>query len=229
VLPGDSFSSALLRWDTVAPEVRAVLPRETPAAQEIERRVFRKGDLGREEISGWVAWPNGTVWQGTIETTLSPTPNGKWQRSGPPTGTGRVWNGAVMRRRTVEAATGSGPGGGGSTPPDDATALEVLPGELARMFPPDATGIVWRQVASHGAVTEVVEMLTPNGEGVLTLRAERRARREAELGRAEWRAVTVSTRDASRPWRYEPGGATRALGGGLRRALGRSAVPEVRN
>jgi hypothetical protein len=52
VLPGDTFSAKLLRWDAVAAEVRATLPSGTPVAQEIDRRVLAKGGVGREEVSG---------------------------------------------------------------------------------------------------------------------------------------------------------------------------------
>ncbi len=126
-----------------------------------------------------------------------------------------------MRQRTVRPAIGAGSGRGSSSTPDDATALEVLPGELARMFPRDATGSVWREVTGRIAVREVVEMLTRTGEGVLTLRAERRARRETELARAEWQAVTVSTREARAPWRHDPGAGRPAVGGPPRRPLER--------
>ena len=224
VLPGDTFSAKLLRWDAVAAEVRATLPSGTPVAQEIDRRVLAKGGVGREGVSGWAAWSDGTIWQGVVETPLAPVPDGKWRRSGPPSGTGRIWQNAVMRRRTVAAAIGAGSGRGSSSAPDDATALEVLPGELARMFPRDATGSVWREVTGRSAVREVVEMRTRTGDGILTLRAERRARRETELARAEWQAVTASTREAPVSWRYDPGAGRPAVGGPSRRPLERGGA-----
>lgn len=224
VLPRSGFSLARIEWNTMPQEIRAILPQQDPIAFDLDRKVFA-GSRGRyERLTGWAAWGEGAIWQGTVQIPLAPTEDGRWRRAGPPAGNGRTWTGARLYRRTVQAPVAAEASGARARQPDHVTTLDVLPVELAKLFPAGTEGSISRAIGPK-SIREVVDILAPSGEGVLVLRAQRWATRESALAKAHWQALMLSARGPAKAWHVEVTERKEVRGSGLQWLLGRPSTP----
>ena len=212
LLPPDAFHGAVLDLAALPGPVRTLMPPEEPAATLVERTFVPVDRVRVEELTGWAAWPDGTI----ITFAIRLAPNA------PPQAKGTLFQAPPPRHVRVEARRVAGAPAAGApptTPPrldPGLTPREALHPALAKLLPDNDTSRIWRLV-EHNRVTEVIEALAGDSTRLVVLRASRSAPRPAELAAAEWRATLIDGPASPTPWPA----ARAALAAQRRRALPR--------